>query len=125
MTFCEGYLDIHPHLGLWCSQFFLSGRIDGEGDQTRPCGAVKVVPRSSQYLDLRLLGQYTQWQRTFLYFLEVSHGSGGPLLPSFNPGLPTSRECWKVRNYGDPDAIAVLTNAWRSLCPKGSRALVI
>ena len=44
ITLCEGYFNIHPHLGLWCSLFSLTGRIEGEGDAESECGAVKVVP---------------------------------------------------------------------------------
>ena len=47
ITFREGYVYIHPHLGLWCSLFSLFGRVSGEGDPARPCGLAKVVPRSS------------------------------------------------------------------------------
>ena len=47
VTFCEGYLDIHPHIGLWCSLFFLMGWIAREGDPPCPCGVVRVVPRIS------------------------------------------------------------------------------
>ena len=96
ITFCEGYLDIHPHLGLWCSLFSLSGRVSGEGDPARPCGVVKVVPRSSQYPDLKLLGVSADWERSFFYFPEVPRSSGGPFLPPFNPDLPTSKECWNL-----------------------------
>ena len=62
ITFCEGYLDIHPHLGLWCSLFFLSGRISGEGDAEWECGVVKVTPRRSVYPDLQLLALCADWE---------------------------------------------------------------
>ena len=82
-----------------------------------------MVQRTSQYPNLRLLGVCTRWERTFFYFPEVPSSSGGPLLPAFDPGLPTSRECWKVRNYGDPGAIAVLTNRLGELVAEGLTGL--
>ena len=103
--------------------FFLTGQIAGEGDPSRPCGAVRVVPRTSQYPDLRLLGLCARWELRFFYFPEVPSSSGGPFLPAFDPGLPTSRECWSVRNYGDPDAIAILTKRLGELVEEGLTGL--
>ena len=64
-----------------------------------------------------------RWERTFFYFLDVPSSSGGPFLPAFDPGLPTSRECWKARNYGDPDAIAILMKRLGELVAKGLTGL--
>ena len=68
ITLGEGYLNVHPHLGLWCSLFFLTGRIAGEGDADLECGVARVVPRRSGYPDLGLLGVPAGWERTFFYF---------------------------------------------------------
>ena len=69
LTLCEGYFDIHPHLGLWCSLFFLAGRIVGDGNDAMECGVVRVVPRRPGYPDLGLLGIPAGWERTFFSFL--------------------------------------------------------
>ena len=71
ITLCEGYFCVHPHLGWWCSLFSLVGRIEGEGDAESECGAVRVVPCRSDYLDLKLLGVCAGWERTFFYFPEL------------------------------------------------------
>ena len=59
LTLCEGYFDIHPHLGLWCSLFYLTGRIAGEGGNRIKCGVMRVVPhRPWVTADHRPMGAY-------------------------------------------------------------------
>ena len=77
ITLCEGYLGIHPHLGWWCSLFSLVGRIEGEGDAELECGVVKVVPRRSDYPDLKLLGASVGWSALSFIALSIQWRTGG------------------------------------------------
>ena len=105
IALCEGYHNIPPHLGLWCSLFFLIRKIVGEADADWQCGIVRVVPWRSGYLDLGLLGCAVGWECMFFYFPELSRILGGPRLPQFQLGLPLSRRNWNLRRYGDPEAL--------------------
>ena len=70
---------------------------------------VKVVPRQSDYPDLKLLGVSAGWERTFFYCPELPVAHGGPSFPPFRRGLPPSHRNWDLRRLDDPDVLEVLS----------------
>ena len=84
---------------------------------------VKVVPRRSDYPDLKLLGTSAGWERTFFYCLELPVAHGGPSFPPFQRGLPTSRRNWNLRRLDDPDVLEVLNRRLTRLVAEGLTGL--
>ena len=123
ITLYEGYLGINSHLGWWCSLFSLVGRIKGEGDTELECGVVKVVPRRSDYPDLKLLAASAGWERSFFYCPELPVAHDGPIFPPFQQGVPPSRHNWNLRRLDDPNVLELLNRHLTQLVEEGLTGL--
>ena len=119
VAFYEAFLGVYAHLAMWCSIFYLEGRIAGKGEAGRECGVVRVIPRRSVYPDLPLLGACGEWHRSYFYYPELSHSSGVQTFPLFSLGLPRSRIGWTRSIHDDPAEVHVLTERLEALVKRG------